>query len=229
MTPIHGRYSTISMVVGEETIPLLCATDMTYSCTREMIEKTGPASGGVRQKFKRLEEHVSTVTGLTMVDNGDTLTFWYLLQEGADGEEREFVQTFMDEDGNYKVLTGVGLLGSQNINGPVSDFSNCSVEIHWNQIPDLEDIEPPTPSVVQDPLYLTLAEGETSVSHALLEAAGVVILEIQREGTGYDETAGTPGNREFKFTGGTGNGTIAFRDPGNAPGEGIYVLYKAPL
>ena len=69
--------------------------------------------------------------------------------------------------------------------------------------------------------------GASSVHSALLEATGVEILTVARTGTVHNATTGSPGNLQYLFTGGTGNGTIAFDS--TVPfvaSEVIYILYK---
>jgi hypothetical protein len=227
--PVHGTYCILSMWVTDQYYPVLCGTDTTYTCTPEMIERTGPTSGMARQWFRRLEEHKSTVTGLTKVENDTALTFWYMLQTGIRRQTQLFKQTFADAAGNFKSLTGYALIGTQSINGPVADFSSGSIDIFWDGEPSMDVIAPPSGfGEVEDPLYIPIVADEISVHHALLEQTGVEILQVRRNGLSLTPTTGTPGNQEYKFVGGAGNGNI-FTDV-NVPyvlGEQpIYVLYK---
>jgi hypothetical protein len=231
MNPIWGSDVILKMKVGDEFVPIFCGIDTTYQCLVELIEKTGPNSGGIRQKMTRLEEHVSSVTGATYVENDDTLSFFYTLQEGIRREEQEFQMYFVDELGNERTLTGAGILGTQSINGPVGDFSTANLEIHWNEAPQFDVVDPPEENAcIEIPLYIPFLEGETSVSHADLEETGVEILGVERTGTGLKKTTGTPaaGSLEYKFTGGAGNGTIEVdaNNPSQSNDEYIYVLYK---
>lgn len=229
MNPVEGKNVVFSMKVDGTYYPVLCATDMTFSKGVEKIEKTGPTSGGVRQWMLRLEQYTSTISGLTYVENDDELSFFYLLQESVRREEQDFKLVFTDGRGDTISLTGVGLIGDCDINGPATDFSNCNIEILWNQEPEFDQIDPPEGGAcIESPLYLAFTSG-TSVSDEALEATGVEILHVEREGLGMTETSGTPvsGSREFKFTGGTGNGTIAFDADNPSTGdEVVYVLYR---
>jgi hypothetical protein len=124
-----------------------------------------------------------------------------------------------------RTLSGLGLIGTQSINGPSTDFSNCEIEIRWNAEPEFDAVEDPADECeVVEKLFLTLAEGATSVSSATL--SGKTILGVRRSGTGQVIIAGTPaaGTRECVFSG----TTISFdaTNPGNIGGETIYVLYK---
>lgn len=226
--PVFGTNCILSMWVTDQYYPVLCGTDTTYVCTPEMIERTGPTSGPARQWFRRLEEHKSTVTGLTKIDNDATLTFWYMLQTGIRREAQLFKQTFADAAGNFKSLTGNALIGTQSINGPVNEFSTASIEIFWDGEPTMDVIPPPSQGIVQDPLYISIVDGAISVSNVLLEQTGVEILQVRRNGLSLTPTTGTPGNQEFRFTGGAGNGTIEtdVNVPYVAGEQPIYVLYK---
>ena len=226
--PVHGTHCILSMWDTDQYYPVLCGTDTTYVCTPEMIERTGPSSGPARQWFRRIEEHRSSVTGLTKVENDTALTFWYLLQTAKRRESQLFKQTFADADGNFKSITGQALIGTQSINGPVDEFSTATIEILWDGEPSMDVIAPPSTGVVQDPLYIAVVDGEISVSHILLEQTGVEILQVRRNGRSQVPTSGTPGNDEFKFVGGAGNGDI-FTDvnvPYVSGEQPIYVLYK---
>jgi len=220
---VWGQDVVLSIYVGGSYYPIFCATDCTYQCAAEFIEKTGPESGGARQWMRRLEEHTSTVTGLTKIENGTTVTFFYMLQLAVRRAAQTFKMTFTNENGDEYIINGEGLIGTMGINGPATDWSNATLEIRWNGAPDLTLITDPTCSNIQEPLYLTTTPGASSVSNILLTSS-VTILEVQREGIGHTKTTGTPVNREYKFTSATN--TISFDS--SIPfmtGEIIYVLY----
>lgn len=69
-------------------------------------------------------------------------------------------------------------------------------------------------------LNLTGAEGDTTVSSGTL--SGKTILGVQREGVGFKKIVGTPGSREYAFSG----TTITFLNAFNPGGEDIEILYK---
>lgn len=213
------------MLVGETYYPVLCAQEYTYRCGVEFIEKTGPTSGGARQWARRLEEHISTVSGLTRIENDDnSLSFFYMLEVGIRREDQTFRIVFEDDESNDVTITGAGLIGDMNITSPVLDWSTCSLEIRWNDDPDITVVVPPGIAQVQDPLYLTLNAGALTVSDVLLTDPTVEILEVTLEGTQHDVIlAGTVGNREVKFTNGTGTLTFEYSE---VVDRGVYVLYQ---
>lgn len=69
-------------------------------------------------------------------------------------------------------------------------------------------------------LNLTGAEGDTTVTSGTL--SGKTILKVEREGVGHKQVVGTPGNREFAFSG----TTITFLVQFNPGDEDIEILYK---
>lgn len=69
-------------------------------------------------------------------------------------------------------------------------------------------------------LELTGIAGNTTVSSGTL--SGKTILSLQREGVGYKQVSGTPGNRQFKFSG----TTIEFGSAFNEGDEEIELVYK---
>lgn len=221
--PVEGKNVALAMTVGLEIIPMLCATDCTYQRGVEFVEKTGPTSGGSRQWLARLQEHTSTVSGLTKINNNASLSWFYIL---AITGEQTFTMTFEDDEGNTFSLSGPGLIGTMGINGPATDFSTATIEIRWNGAPVIDVIPPPQPEEVFE-LYITCTPGATSVSHVDLQAAGVDILGAGRSGTGLIQVSGTPasGSQEFMFTAVSGTITTDPDNPYNA-GEWIYVLYK---
>jgi hypothetical protein len=225
INPIWGDDVVFAMKVGGEYIPILCGTSFTYTCDVESIEFTGPNSGGVRQRRRRLEEHTSTVSGLTYVENDDTLSFFYVLQLGVRRESQTFRATFIDGNGDQRTLTGEGIIGPMGISSQMAEFASGDITVWWNEEPEFDAIDDPADECeVVEKLFLTLSEGATSVSSATL--SGKTILGVEREGLGQVIIGGTPaaGTRECVFSG----TTISFdaTNPGNVGGENIYVLYK---
>lgn len=227
--PVQGKNVALSILVDASYLPILCATDCATHINRERIEKTGPNSATYRQWMIRLSEMITTVSGLTKINNDTSVTFFYMLQLGNQLDEKTFQLTFEDDENNLFSYVGAGLIGNQSINGPATDFSNASIEILWNGYPTVDTI--PAPSVSEETieaLYIPVVAGEVSVHHVDLEQTGVTILQVRRNGLSQTETTGTPGNGEFKFVGGAGNGDV-FTDtsiPYEVDEQDIYVLYK---
>jgi hypothetical protein len=223
--PIWGEDCSIEMWVGVGWEAFACFSNFSYACNVESIEFTGPNSGGVRQRRRRLEEHTVTVSGVTWIENDSTLSFFYVLQLGVRREEQRFRLTYVDGLGDQRTLVATGMIGPQSIGVNIGEFASCDYEIWLNEEPEFDPIEDPSDECeVVEKLFLTLAEGATSVSSATL--SGKTILGVEREGLGQVIIGGTPaaGTREVSFSG----TTISFdaTNPGNVGGENIYVLYK---
>lgn len=69
-------------------------------------------------------------------------------------------------------------------------------------------------------VYLTLADGDTTVTDGSL--SGKTPFMLTREGIEFKKVSGTPGNRQYTFSG----TTVTFRDQGNTSGEDIHILFK---
>lgn len=226
---IQGKDAVLEIFVTDGYYPILCAIDFTLATEPEFITKTGPTSGLFREFQKRIEGWSVQLNGLTKVENGTTISWFYLIQTAVRRAVQQIRITFTDSEGDTMVFTGSVLIGAQTITGPVSGFSQAAVEFKGTGGYELDTvIDPPAEQEceVEDTLYLTLAEGATSVTDALLTATGVVILGVSRSGQVHSETTGTPFSLEFVFT--TGTGTISFdpTNPGNAGGEPVTVEYK---
>lgn len=219
------------MTIESVDYPLFCAKTADLSQFQDELEVTSIASALDREYIPGLRNSVLNCAGVTTSSNaGGRVSILYLMQPGVIGTIFPMKMQFTDKDANVVTISFNAFITSANVNRALGgSFSQSSVTMRiTGGLVYGDPINPPGIPVceIQDPLYLDMAEGATSVSDVLLEATGVEILEVQREGTGHDETTGTPGNRQFKFTAGTG--TIGFDVTNPAPpgGQVIYVLYK---
>ena len=226
---IRGKNVFAQLKIDGVFYPVFCAKGATFNSVQDSIETTNINSGAARQYVPGMQAATLDVNGITTADNSNSrVSIIYLLQAAQRRTTFEMRLLMTDENATQLAITFSAFSTTLSINREIGSFSqsNASFQITGNV--DIDTTIPaPTPPEceIQDPLYLTLSEAATSVSDALLTTAGVTILEVRREGLQYDETTGTPGNRQFKFTAGTG--TISFdpTNPGNPGGESIYVLY----
>lgn len=212
--------------------PLFCAKTADFQANQNELEVTSIASSKDREFIPGMRDYTVNCTGVTTVDNTNgRVSLLYLLQGGVISNTFDWRMRFIDQEADTNTILFSAFLTSGNVSRALGGaFSQSAITMRvTGGLTFSTDIEPPTEPIceVQTPLYIDVVAGQTSVASALLEVTGVEILEVQRSGIGYDETVGTPGNREFKFTGGAGNGTVAFdtTNPFNS-GEVIYVLYK---
>lgn len=211
---------------------VFCAKSGSITSNQDETETTNINSGPAREYIPGMQDATADVNGLTTTDNSPgKIAVMYLLEAAQRRTIFDARWVMTNEDGEVIALTFRAFTRTVSIDRQMGMFSSSTASFRiTGPITPSSDVPEPVEPVceAQDPLYLTLAEGATSVTDPLLEADDVVILHVDREGLGHTETTGTPGNREFKFTGGTGNGTVEFdpANPGMPGGEGVYVLYK---
>lgn len=229
MEPIHGRDILLSIKVGDEFFPVLCAIDMTFNCSQEVLLATSVDTGIWRRKRLRgLSEWSVQMSGLSKINNTDgQVSFFWLLQENIRGSEQIIQIMFEDADGNTQVLEGVVIIPQLSINGNVGSFADANVSFEGTGPVEIggpiSDIDSDLCDDLESDVWI-LAEGEFAVSGLGAEGksfAGKVILEVDREGTQFDYAA-TPGNREYGYEG----TEVSFVNAGNPDGEKIFVLWK---
>lgn len=230
MEPIHGTNVLVSLKIDTQFYPVLCATDMSFNCTQEVVLATSADTGKWRKKRLRgLSEWNVSVNGLSKIGNTDgQVSFFYLLQENIRGSEQIIQMMFEDDEGNTQVLEGIVIIPSLSINGNVNSFADASILFEGSgEVDILEAVSDVESGVCEDLESDTfgLAESETSVSGLGQEGKsfeGKEIIEVDREGIQHDYTAGSPGNREYGY-----NGTeISFEIAGNPGGEKVFVMWK---
>lgn len=229
MNTVKSSNVIVEMDVSGLYYPIFCGKTAEFSQTQEVIEVTSVNSDVAREYEAGMTTATLNITGITILDNtGGRISILYLVQESI----RRAVQTmrirFIDDTGATLQIAFSALITNNTISRSVGTYSQAATSFIITGTPTLSAIIPP-PGVqcVETPLYIDVVAGATSVSHASLQQTGVVILGVSRSGMVHNSTSGTPGNMEYKFTGGAGNGTVAF-DPTNPfnSGEVIWILYK---
>lgn len=230
MEPIHGRDTLLSIQIDAEFYPVLCAVDMTFTCSQETILATSADTGIWRRKrLRNLSEWNVSVSGLTKIDNTDgQVSFFYLLQQNIRGSEQIIQIMFTDADGNTQVLEGTVIIPSLSINANVNSFDDATIVFEGAGEVTIQEAVSDVESDICDELLSdtwTMAEGENSISGLSPNGksfAGKEILEVDVEGTQYDYTAGTVGNRQYGY-----NGTdISVEIAAPEFGQKVFVLWK---
>ncbi len=232
-TDVEGKNVIAYMKIEDEYSPIFCATVNEFNLDQDEIETTHVNSGPNREFVPGMGGATLGVTGITWAKNGSRIAITYLVQQSV----RRLIHTLrlVITDGvtptpNVTVMTFDAFIRNTSITSPKNAFSTSNVTFRiTGGIEFSEILDPPSEPFceVQQPLYLAFAESETSVqSDSLIPESGftITILEVQREGLGHDQTSGTPGNRQFKYTSATG--TISFDTTNPSNGETVYVLYK---
>lgn len=227
MNTVKGNNVIIEVLISGIYYPIFCGKTMDYSQNQDLVEITSVNSISSREYQSGLSTASLTIGGVTVLDNsGGNISITYFMQESIRRVPQVMRIAMTDDDGGTLQIAFEAIITNNTFSRSRGAYSQSGVSLTVTGEPTFSAVIPnPGVDCPEDPLYLSTVVDDTSVSDALLTQAGVVILEVDREGTQHDEVVGTPGNRQFSFTAGTG--TIDF-DPTNPfnDGEVIYVLYK---
>lgn len=229
MNTVKGRNAIIELLITATYYPVFCCKSFEFVQQQEVIEVTSVNSSIAREYEAGMTTATLNVTGVTILDNsGNRISVTYLMQESIRRAAQTMRIRLTDDDGGTLQILFTAIITSNTISRQFGAYSQSISGFIITGEPTISAVitPPGEGECIEDPLYIDCVETETSVHSALLEAAGVVILEVARTGLGHDETTGVPGNRQFVF-GGVGVGTISF-DPTNPfnANEVIYILYR---
>jgi len=230
---VQGRNILCEMRIVDEYVPIFCAKSGELIIEQDEIETTHVNSQNSREYVPGMSNSLFNMTGLTRINNNDgRINVIYLMQSSVRRDIWPLRVTLTNNENEVATISFNAFIKSVSWNKDASTLSNSFVNWRVTGDPSFGTaIGPPAEPIceVKDALYLTLAEGATSVTDPLLEDSDTeetTILAVTREGTGYDETTGTPGNRQFRHNAVTGVIEFGSSWPGNPGGEVIYVLYK---
>ena len=225
---VRGRDVIVSLKISGTFYPVFCAKSATLTSNQDEIEVTHINSGADREYVPGMGNATLDVSGITTIDNSNSrVSLPYLLQAAQRRTTFEMRVLLTDEDANPLAITFSAFSTTRSLTKEMASYSQSSITFRITGGIAMSTVIPEPelpPCDIESPLYLTLLEGDTEVSDALLEQTGVEILGVARETDVYTETTGSPGNLQFRFTALTG--TIDFQNPGNPGGENIWVLYK---
>lgn len=229
-TKVLGRNVLAEIEIASVFYPIFCAKNVSFVLEQDEIETTHINSGPYREYVPGVANSTLQCSGITTTDNTNgRISIFYLMQTSVRRTIHSMRLKCTNQDGGIKIISFNAFVRNTSISGDRTVFSQSDITFRVTGGLTFSDVIPtPEEPVCElaDPLYLTMAEGETSVQDNLLISPDITILEVQREGLGYDQTNGSPGNRQFNYDETTG--TISFRpsNPALAGGETIYVLYK---
>lgn len=235
---VLSKNVVFAMKVDDVFYPIFCAKSCQWPVDQDEIEITSVPSGANREYVPGMSNSTISATGITELNNNnDRISINYLTQQAIRRTIHELRVLQTDNDGNALSATFLGFVINTTLTKEQGTYSGSSVTFRITGAITYSDIIPgPGEPIceVQAPLYITGTEGEIMVQASFLKTeAGITktILEVQREGTGFDETTGTPANREFKYTADGSFGYITFNtdNPFNPGGETVYILYKTVL
>lgn len=219
----------IELLVAAVYYPVFCGKTMEYSQSQDLIEVTSVNSGTSREYEAGMTTATLSISGVTILDNTENrIAVTYLMQASIRRTAQTMRIRMIDDSGDAIQIAFTALITNNTITRAVGTYSQSSTALTITGEPVISAIIPPPGlACIEDPLYIDCVAGQFKVHDVLLEQTGVVILAVEREGLGHTQTTGTPGNREFLFVGGAGNGDVFFdsTNPFNT-GEVVYVLYK---
>lgn len=228
MNVVKGKNVVFSIAIDAVYYPIFCAKTAEFVQEQDEIEVTSIDSGSSKEFVAGMMSAYVTLSGVTVSDNSDgKIAITYLMQQAARRTTFAMKCVLTDDDAGTIQASFNVFIKSNTLTRDRIGYSQSSTTfritggITWTPV-----VGPPTPED-EFAIYLNMTAGQNSVSHASLD--GVTVLQVQREGVGHTEVAGTPtaGGREFKYTDGVGTGTITF--DANQPAlvtEVIYVLYR---
>ena len=225
---VKGKNVIVEMNIAAVYYPVFCCKTMEFVQSQEIIEVTSINSGFSREYEAGMSTATLSVTGITVLDNtSGQVSITYLIQEAIRRQVQSMRITLTSDAANSLQISFDALITSNTLSRERGSYSQSNTGFVITGTPTISAlVPPPAVTCLVFPLYIDCVATETSVHDAALEAAGIVILLVERTGIGHDVTTGVPGNREYKF-GGVGVGTISFdtTNPFNA-GETIYILYQ---
>lgn len=216
------------MVIASVRYPIFCAKSGELVLDQDEIEVTHINSGSFKDFLPGLNSGTFTATGITSLDNtSGQVSIGYLMQQAIRRQVHQLETMMTDDNGNVLIFGYNAFITNTTLSKQTGTYSQSSASFRITGGMTFSSVIPPPVVVtceVQTPLYLTLADGDTTVSDPLLIGANVEILLLAREGTEYTEVVSSPGNRQFSFDNTTG--VITFQSAGNPGGEGIDILYQ---
>lgn len=223
---IQSKNVIIELLVGATYYPVFCGKTMEYSQNQELIEVTSINSGYSREYESGMTTGDINIAGVTILDNtGNRIAITYLMQEGVRRVAQTMRIRLIDDDGGTKQIAFSALIVNNTLSRSYGAYSQSSTQLKVTGDAVISAvIAPPGLVCPEAPLYIDVVAGESSVHSALLETAGITILEVNRSGMQFNEVAGTPGNAQFRYGGVDGYIYFDTTTPFEA-GEVIYVLY----
>lgn len=222
---IKGSDCVVWLYVTDLYIPIFCADSMQLRIQQEVINKTSNNSGKYREKTTRLVEWSVNVNGLTKIQNGSEVAWFYLAQDDVFQEEQQIKISFTDDDATVKNITGKVIIPQLQITASPDDFANASVNFEGSGAYTIDSTEDVTIGDNMGVVRYTATGGESSFTDVLLD--GVTVLLGFRETDEYNIiTSGTPGNQQLKFDSATKTISWDSTNPANA-GERFTILFKS--
>lgn len=197
---VHGEDVIVEKLIDGVYYEIGCGTNCSFRFKNEIIYKTTINSGGFREKRVRISDVSGSVTGLIKTGQADNvLSILGFLPPAVSREEGTYKFTFTDQDGVDKTITMTAVIDTIDLRGPVESFADFDLNIEGTGAIDFDEVGPPSASdIALDSDTWTIGGGNNYIEDARLE--NVTPILVTHEGTQFDKTLGSPGNREYKYT-----------------------------
>lgn len=222
---VLGKDVIVYQLISEVYYPIGCATECSFRYKNEIIYKTSVNSPGVREKAVRISDCNGTISGLVKTTNVDSVVsiFWYLSQ-GVNRAVGTFKFVFTDQSGTERTIVMDALVESIELRGSADPgFSEFDLNIEGTSPVETDAVSPPedeSGSQIDSDTF-TISGGNNYIQDASL--VGVTIIEVDHEGTQFDQTAGSPSGRQFKYT--SASGRIEFEAAICVDGQKVFVIW----
>lgn len=224
---VLGKNVIIEMLIDGVYYPFFCGKQMDFSRVQELIEVTSVNSGRNREYESGMKTGNLSISGVTILDNTENrVSITYLMQDSIMEVAQVMRIRLIDDDGDTSQIAFSALITDATLNRSFGYYSQSSVSLTVTGAATITPVLPP-PGLIcpESPLYIDVVAGQSSVFSALLQTAGITILEVDRSGMQFNQVVGTPGNAEFRYGGVDGKIYFDTTNPFNT-GEVIYILYK---
>jgi len=204
---------------------LFCAKAFTFDLNQDEIETTSINSTSAREYIPGMSNSTASANGITYIENASSkIAATYCLQLSVRRQLLEFRVFLTAQDTDSLAIEFNGFFTNINLAGGIDQFTQGAVSIRVSGDPVITEIvAPPVPGELAE-IYLTLNSGSTSVSNIVLD--DVEIFLVEREGVQFDEVAGTPSGRQFRYNDAADEIVFDSNIPGNPGGESVHILYK---
>lgn len=216
---IQGDNVRIYKYIDAALFEIVCAENITYERSRELIGATTPDSGKDTEVRPRMRSHFVTVTGATTSENDGNLSIFHFMDEDVEDEAQDLEIIFTDNNGDEVSLRGDFYIENIKHDSPAGDSATFEIKFRGGG-------GGVTLSELADPTIT----GETVASDSYVIAGGVVqdddwigladanIIEVCREGTELTSMG-------LSWSLNSGTGTIT-PDPGTTmDGQKLFVIW----
>lgn len=218
------------MVIDGNAYPVFCCKTWEFPYDQDEVEVTHINAGAERVYIPGMSSAMLSVTGITSLDNSEgKVSINYLMQQAIRRQIHTLRLTQTDDEGGTLQIEFNAFITNTTLSKATGSYSQSSATFRVTGSMTFSSvITPPVPSDCEETgrVNLTIPEGDTMGQDAVLIGADVEVLLVSVEGTIYDATTGTPGNRTYRHDSTTGEIILDPTNPAPPDGWALEVLYK---